>query len=70
MGVGGPREGVHGKARHPQLDLVEGDTLLLARLRGEYAIQRLHTTIGICQERVSLEPLTGLSLRWGGSCLG
>ena len=34
LGGGGPREGAHGGACHPQLDLVEGDLLLPADLQG------------------------------------
>ena len=35
LGRGIPHEGAHGGSRHPQPDLVEGDPLLSASLRGE-----------------------------------
>ena len=66
MGGGGLREGAHGGARHPQPYLVEGYPLLLASLQGEGALKCLPPNIGVCQKRVSLEPLPGTILRWGG----
>ena len=66
LGGGGPRKGAHVGACHPQPDLLEGDTLLLASLRGEGALQRLSPTLGVSQEHVSLEPIPRPTLSWGG----
>ena len=67
LGGGGPREGAHGASCHPQPDLVEGAPLLPSGLWGEGALQRFPTPPSVCQERVTLEPLPGPSILWGGS---
>ena len=66
LGGGGPHKGAHRGACHPQPDLVEGYPLLLVSLWGEGVLKRLPPTLGVRQERVSLEPLPGPSLCWRG----